>query len=381
MARLDFPPMRFHYHDVRDMPGAIVLACDLRRVVHACRAVLWTATVVLGLLIVLNWRATGEVVLEPDGLQAAKQATLEGPVSLGKLLFWACTLTGWWLGFAYLNAPVLRSAALEIARDERGKLPPEPLLYRMAAAAPLMAMAIPAALVLVVLVLAPLAHIPGAVGAVVLLFVLPLALICAVVAALGFLLFGAAAPMMGPTAVVEGRDYLEALSRPAGFVLQKPFRYAAYMAAKLGVVVTAAIAGALVLGLAWGIVAGCMWLVGAGDLAAQGLEATTNPGPLLLSNEIPPFVIASIFWASVGMLLCWLSAVSQCADLITYLLMRYRIEGTTFDQVMVAEDRLKLFPTAEQTAAEAEEARKRFDAQQAAKPAAEAPKAEPAKAE
>lgn len=365
--------MRFHYHDVRDMPQAIVLACDLRRIVHASMAVLWTFSLVLALTVLLNWRATGDWTITEDGLLAAADAVWGTPFGLGRTVFWACTLTGWWLGFGYLNAPVVRSAALELGRDERGKLKPEPLLYRMSAGAPVLAMAIPGLFAACVLIWAFLAHIPGLAGGAILAITLPIALICALVAALGVVLVCASAPMMPAAACVEGRDYLEALSRPAGFVLQKPFRYAGYLAAKAGVVLTAALLGSLVLGVAWAIIAGCMYLVGAGDVAGAAYTAATEPAPVMTSDHWPPFVLASVFWGSVLMLVCWLSVVSQCTDLITYLLMRYRIEGTTFEQVMVAEERLKLFPTAQDTAAEAEEARKRFDAQQAAK-------AEPAKA-
>jgi len=356
--------MRFYYHDVRDMPQAIVLGCDLRRLVHATVALLWTVGVIVALAIVLNWRATSSMYLSAEGLQAAWNAAFAGPPTFMQVLFWVCALTGWWLGFGYLNAPILRSAALEIGRDERGKLPPEPLLYRMATGAPILAMVIPGALTAVILVWSLLSHVPGVAGAIILLVTLPLVLVCAIAAAAGFALFGAATPMMPATAVVEGRDYLEAFSRPAGFVLQKPFRFVGYFLAKLAVVAVAAVLGAIVLGLAWAIVLGCMHIVGATQLAESSLMAARDPGVIASLDELPPVVVASVFWASVGMLVSWLSVVSQSADLLTYLLMRYRIEGTTFDQVMVAEERLKLFPTAVETAAEAEEARKRFDAKQ-----------------
>ncbi|MBX3473696.1 MAG: hypothetical protein KF754_04880 [Planctomycetes bacterium] len=367
--------MRFFYYDVRDMPQAIVLACNLRRVVHACYAMLWTFCVVLGLFSILNFRATGSLALSPSGMYAAIETLGRAPVTLGRLAFWGCILLGWWLGFGYLNAPVLRGAALEIARDERGKLAPEPFLFRMAAVSPVLAMGIPALLAGVILLWSLLAHIPGAAGGVTLVLTLPLALVCALVAALGGLLFLSAAPMMPAAAVVEGRDYLEAFSKPAGFVLQKPFRYAGYLLAKVLVVLLATVAGALVLGLAWGLVAGCMAVVGAWEVIEGAWVITSQPQAAIETAQLPHFAVASVFWASVATLLCWLSAVSQSADLLTYLLMRYRIEGATFDQVAVAEERLKQLATAIQTAEQAEEARKRFDDQQAAKPDAMAPQA------
>lgn len=370
--------MRFHYHDVRDMPHAIVLACNLRRMVQACLALLWTLAVVLSLILVLGWRATGEILPDGPGIQSAVETLCQWPDGPGRLAFWACVLTGWWLGFGYLNAPLVRSAALEIARDERGKLPAEPALYRMAAGAPVLAMILPAALALVVLVWSLITLIPDIAGALLTVFTFPLALACALVASLAILLIVASAPMMPATAVVEGRDYLEALSRPAGYVLQKPFRYAGYLLAKLAVVLVALVLGGLVLAGAWAVIAGCIYVTAGPETYARSLQVAMAPWESPPLEQLTPFALASLFWATVGLLVCWLSVVSQGCDLIIYLLMRYRIEGTTYDQVLVAEDRLKLYPTAQDTEAEAEAARKRFDALQGAQPPAEQASEKPA---
>ncbi len=365
--------MRFHYHDVRDMPHAIVLACNLRRMVQACLAVLWTLAVALCLILVLGWRATGEILPDGPGIQAAIETLAHWPDSPGRLAFWACIFTGWWLGFGYLNAPVVRSAALEIGRDERAKLPSEPSLYRMAVGAPVLAMILPGALALVVLAWSLITLIPDVTGAILTVVTFPLALACALVASLALLLIVASAPMMPATAVVEGRDYLEALSRPAGYVLQKPFRYAGYLLAKLGVVVVALVLGGLVLAGAWAVIAGCIYLTGGPEMCARSLQVALAPWETPPLEQLTPFALASLFWASVGLLVCWLSVVCQGCDLISYLLMRYRIEGTTYDQIMVAEERLKLYPTAQDTEAEAEAARKRFDEQQGTEKSAEKP--------
>jgi hypothetical protein len=188
--------------------------------------------------------------------------------------------------------------------------------------------------------------------------------------------------MMPPTAVVEGRDYLEAISRPAGFVLQKPFRYVGYFMAKIGVVVFAAIIGGAILALAWGIIAACMTLVHPDNEVirkAWELATLTATPPALEDGPaappgLPELAMASVGWASTAVFFAWLCVVSQSADLITYLLMRYRIEGATFDQVTVAEERLQLLPNATQTAKQAEEARKRFDQAKANEAAQPAPK-------
>lgn len=361
--------MRFHYHDVRDMPLAILLACDIRRVVQASLGVAWTAVVAAGLIALMSWRISGNAEFTREGTRLALAALTQPPTDWAIALLWLTAPLCWWLGYGYITAPNLRSAALEIARDERGKLPPEPYLYRMAAGAPPFAFLIPACFALVPLALSPLPHIDGVAGGIALVLTLPISLVFALLASAGLLLAAVATPMMPPTAVVEGRDYLEAVSRPAGFVLQKPFRYIGYMAAKLGVVVFAAVTGGAVFALAWAIVAGCATILGAGDVFAQAWKLAQ--GHVISDPEAQAggLAIASVGWASVGVFAAWLCVVSQSADLITYLLMRHRIEGATFDQVFVAEDRLQMLPNANQTAEQAEEARKRYDAQQAAETA------------
>jgi hypothetical protein len=62
--------------------------------------------------------------------------------------------------------------------------------------------------------------------------------------------------------------------------------------------------------------------------------------------------------------LSWLMVVALAADQLVYLLMRYRVDGVPFSAITVAEEKLAL-PNAVETAEQAEEARKRYDAQQA----------------
>lgn len=363
IARVDFAQMRFHYHDFRDMPQAIVLACDLRRVVQASIGLLWTIAIAAGL-------AFGLSLESGDRPQLVILALLKLPATLPATLLWAGALALWWLGFGFINASVLRSCALEIARDIRGRQPSEPAIARMAALAPLLGIGIALAFSLGTLIFSLLAHIPGVVGAIVVAITLPLGLACALLAALGLILVAASAPMMPATAAVEGRDVLEAVSRPAGFVLQKPFRYMGYLLAKFAVLLFATILGAGALALAWAIIAGCMSLVGAGEIATMACRvAILTDLPAEPMEHLPAFAVASVFWASVATLAAWLCVVAQAADLITYLLMRYRIEGATYEQIMIPQERLAMLPTAIETAQQAEEARQRFDQQEAAKSA------------
>jgi hypothetical protein len=120
---------------------------------------------------------------------------------------------------------------------------------------------------LLVLLWSLLTYIPGLAGGAISAVTLPFVLLVVVPAAAFTLVGVLAAPMMGPTAVVEGRDYLEAISRPMSYVMQRPARYAAYWLAKLGVLAASALAGVAVLAIAWGMVALALWLVGQGTRA------------------------------------------------------------------------------------------------------------------
>lgn len=360
--------MRVHRHDFRDLALAFGLSFDLRRVTHAGVALSWTLIVIMGVVSLLSWRAGG--MLSPEGMLAAWEAAAGGWTPL-KVLIWACVVAGWWAGFAYLCAPVLRSAAVDVARDERDRECNIPLLNRQAAFSPLL-VAVPPALAFGCLILwSLLTLIPGVFGGVLAAILLPLALL-ATAAGAAFLVVGVmAAPMMGPTAVVEGRDYLEAVSRPMSYVMQRPGRYLAYWAAKLGVVGASGLVGVTVLAIAWGMVALALWAIGQGELAGRAIAEVTAESATSMEPQPAAFGIAVVFWSSMFVLLAWLMVVALSCDMLIYLLMRYRVDGVTFDKIIVADEKLKVLKTAAETAIEAEEARKRFDASNPA-PAAQA---------
>jgi hypothetical protein len=351
--------MRVHRHDFRDLALAFGLSFDLRRVSQAAVALSWTLIVLMGVVSLLSWRAGG--MLRPDGMLLAWESATTGWTPL-KGLIWSCVIAGWWAGFAYLAAPAMRSAALDIARDERDRECNIPSLNRQAAFSPLL-VGVPAALALACVVLwALLTLIPGVTGGVLAAVTLPIALLAAAAGAV-FLVVGVlAAPMMGPAAVVEGRDYLEALSRPMSYVMQRPGRYFAYWAAKLGVVGASAVAGAAVLAVVWGMVGLALWIIGQGDLAARVMTEISAEGTASFEQQPAAFGIAVVFWSSLFVLAAWLMVVALNCDMLIYLLMRYRVDGVTFDKITVAEEKLKVLKNATETAIEAEEARKRFDA-------------------
>jgi hypothetical protein len=351
--------MRIYRHDFRDMTLAFGLSFDVRRITQAGVALSWTLIIILGVVGVLSWRAGG--MFSPDGILGAWEAQAQTPWTPLKMLLWSSVVCAWWAGFGYLCAPVQRSAALDIARDERERDANIPFLNRQAAFSPLLMFVLPALSGLAVLLWSLLTYIPGMAGGVISAVTLPIALLAGVAGA-AFLLVGSlAAPMMGPTAVIEGRDYLEAISRPMSYVMQRPGRYFAYWAAKLGVLAASTLAGGAVLAIAWGFVALALWLIGQGELVSSALTEVTASGTASFEASPTAFGIAVVFWSSTFVLASWLMVVALAADTLIYMLMRYRVDGVTFDKIVVVEEKPAALKTATETAGEAEEARKRFD--------------------
>lgn len=356
--------MRLIRHDFRDMTLAFGLAFDLKRISRAGFALAWTAGVFFGALAILATQMQpGDT--DAGGVLGAWQILFDSPWTLTRASLWALILLVWWLGFGYLNAPVFRSAALDIARDERERSSHIPPLCRQATLGPLLAVLIPAVLFLCVAAWAVLSLIPGAAGAVIMGLTVPLPLIAGLIGGAVLLIAVIASPMMGPTAMVEGRDYFEVVTRPMSYVMQRPCLYTGYWLAKIGVVASSALFGGAVLTIAWAMIAGALWMVGQADLVGDATAVVVNAPNAAPVGASHAFVLGLMFWASVGLLGCWLSAVSLSCDAIIYLLMRYRIDGITFDKITLAEERLQQLPSAADTARQAEEARQRFDEKQA----------------
>lgn len=355
--------MRLIRHDVRDMKLAFGLAFDVTRISRAGFALAWTVGVFLGALTLLGWQMRTDQS-HTGGLYEAWVLLFESPVSVTKVLVWLAILLAWWLGYAYLNAPVYRSAALDLARDECERNPHIPPLCRQATFAPLLGLLLPGMLFLCVLLWSLLSLIPGMFGAILTSVTVPLPLIAGLIGGAILLVVVLATPLMGPTAVVEGRDYFEVLSRPMSYVMQRPGAYFGYTLVKLGMLLVSAFAGALVLGIAWGMIAGALWLIGQGELVAGTWTAITSTEGV--AGAPHALGLGLMFWASLAIFACWLSVVGSNCDVITYMLLRYKIDGVTFDKIAVVEERLRRLPNAEETAAQAEEARKRFDKSKAA---------------
>lgn len=344
------------------MALAFGLAFDSRRVSQSGVALSWTLVAMIGVSAILSWR-TSAGTLTPEGIYVAFESIARSDWTPLQLLLFGVSFSAWWAGFAYLCAPIQRSAALDIARDERERNPSIPPLNRQAAFGPLMVGIAPIVALLFLMLWGLLTYIPGLVGAVVATLTLPLVLLLVIPAAAFCIVGLLAAPMMGPTAVVEGRDYLEVLSRPMSYVIQRPGRYACYIAAKVGVMAASLLAGLAALGVAWGLVGLALWVIGQGDLATESIRQIQADPEVLEPSQMATGV-AVVFWGSVFMLASWLAVIGLSCDTIIYMLMRYRVDGVTFDKIAVAEERLALAKTALDTAEAAEEARKRFDEQQ-----------------
>lgn len=353
--------MRLCHHDLRDMKLAISLAFDTRRIGYSGLALCWTIAIVVAAYGALGW-ISGAGAFTTDGHVSAIEKLQTFQPTLANVAAIGAALLAWWIVFAWLTGPVLRSAAMDIARDERERKAGVPGLNTQVALAPLLALIPAAGALLLALLWSLTAFIPGAVGAVIAVLLLMPVLAVAVFAGAATLVALAASPMMGPAAVIEGRDSSEAASRPISYILQQPGRYLLSVLAKLAVAAVATAGGAASLALGWLLIGAALWVVGlAPEFSAAWRLASGQPE----EGAIFPMLMAGLMWGSAGLLVAWLMAVCLCADVLTYLLMRYRVDGVTFDVITVAEERLTLLPSATETAAQAEEARVRFDEQQA----------------
>ncbi len=350
--------MRLHRHDLRDFKLAFGLAFDVTRVLYSGLALSWTVFVAFAALASMAWRSGMQPFSPNAWITISDQLTLQ-PWTPGRVLLAACVAVAWWIGFRWLTAPVLRSAAMDIARDERERTPFILSLCNHSAMSPILGLTLVAFVVGAVLLWSVLGHIPGVAGGVIAGVLLPIALIAALFGAAFLLVLAWSMPMVGPVAVIEGRDHFEAVTRPMSYVMQRPGAYlVAWLVRCLTVAVSAAV-GALVLAAAWGMVLGALWLVG---LIKAGWTAMNMAAAQAIGDDSPlSFAIALGVWASIGLYAAWLLSVILNANVILYLLMRYQVDGAPFDTITVAEETLEQVKTPVETAAEAEEARKRGD--------------------
>ncbi len=364
--------MRQHNHDLRDLGQAFSLGFDVRRVLLMATAASWTFAVFGLYFVLVSWRIAGhsiEQALTPEQLLRSWRVMTSTSVTPDRVLLWLGIAGLWWLGFSRMITPVARSIAMEVARDER--LDQKSLttashrLTGLVAGGPVSAFALFLLLFGLVLFWALLAKIPGAAGAVISALVLPLALVAAMVAACVLLVTLIALPLMPPAAVIECRDLMDVVSRAAAYVLQRPLRYFWGLVVKLFVTLGAALVGTTVLLGGWALVYLALLIVGEGELALSAYHLVRRSGDVAVEHSFGALCIGAIFSASVLLALGWLMTVSLAADVILYMVMRYEVDGVTFDEILIPQEHIRLHGlTAEDTKNQAQ------SAQEAAKAAA-----------
>ena len=104
-------------------------------------------------------------------------------------------------------------------------------------------------------------------------------------------------------------------------------------------------------------------MVGSGEYVESGLKHAFVIETARGSSAGFASVFSAIFWGSVMVLVCWWMVVGLAADSLMYYLLRYNIDGATFDEILIPKEYLERHRhlNAMDTAAQAEEARQRAD--------------------
>lgn len=340
--------MRVHHHDMRDMGLAFGLGFDLRRVMIMAVAASWTAAVFGLYFALISWRVGGhslEGAMEPGRILKSWAVLTDLRPTPERVLLWFSMLALWWIGFGKLVTPVQRSLALEIARDERldsrQMTAASGRLASLVVGSPLSGYAVAALLFAVVLGWGLLAKIPGLAGAIIAAIFLPVAFIAALVAGIVLVVVTLGLPLMPPAAVMECRDVMDVVSRATAYVLQRPLRYLLGLTLKLGVMLGAAFVAILALGLAWALILGALWLVGEGEIAQSTLSLVTRSGEPLGPATPAAALFAAVFYASALLALGWFMTVGAATDTLLYCIMRYEVDGVTFDEIMIPQEFVK----------------------------------------
>lgn len=339
------------------MTQVFSLGFDLRRVMLMSLAVCWTLGVAGLYFALVSWRAAGfalDRALAPESLSLAWRVMFAHGPTPDRVLLWVGMAGLWWLGFGRIVTPVFRSLALEVARDDRldqkGMAVASRRLSGLVVGAPLASLAVFALLYVCVLVWALLAKIPTVAGPLLSALVLPLALVAALVAAAVLLVTVISAPMMPAAAVLECRDLMDVVSRAASYFLQRPFKYMAGLFTKAAMVAASAVAGGAVFLLAWALLYWALVMVGEGDLALRAYHLVRRQGDLAISQHFGAVLLAGLFYASAIIWAGWLLVICAAADVILYMVMRYEVDGVTFDEIMIPQEHLEAHHlTAEET--------------------------------
>lgn len=320
-------------------------------------ALCWTIAVAMVSYGVYGY-GQGENPMNAEGALSVHTLLTQEGLSARNIVLLGLAISVWWLGFVWLTTPILRSSAVDIARDESETRVCPPRICNIAA------LSVPSALIVPALVFAPillvglLGHLDGTAGMVGNFFGGLVAVLLAVPCAAMLIIIAASAPLMAPASAVEAHDIFESASRSVAFVMQEPLRYAWNWLGKILVMLLSALLGATVLAVAWGLVALAFWIVGASDTIVAMWDYSVMFRDVAANLENPALALGAVFWGSVVALFAWLMVVGLNADLINYMLMRYHVDGATMDEITMPEDIMKLRrkDTASKVMAEADQA-------------------------
>lgn len=324
------------------------LGFDLRRVLLMSAAASWTVAVIGLYLALISWRVAGYplgAALAPKHLEHSWRLLFSPELTFDRALLWVGIAGLWWIGFARIITPVFRSLALEVSRDERPDQKAMAVashrLSGLVTGSPPSAFFIVALFFGCVLLWALLTKLPSPVGTGLAALILPLALISALIAAAMLLVTLASLPLMTPAAVIECRDLMDVVSRAAAYVLQRPFRYLAGLCSKLGVMLVAAVAGGAVFLLAWALIYLALVIVGEGELALSSYRLVRRSGDVRPDFITGAAFFAAAFYGSALIWLGWFLTVGAAADVILYMVMRYEVDGVTFDEIMIPQEHIE----------------------------------------
>ncbi|MCF6227702.1 MAG: hypothetical protein L3J82_03415 [Planctomycetes bacterium] len=354
--------MHSNHHNYRDMLRAIGLSFGSRRISAAGFGLLWTCAVLVSTLKLLTMF---------EGYENFSPVSIKGSVAAvqahGPNLWFALIcipISGLWaIGFQWFLARVFRSGALQLSGLEDENLIPRHLQLGAAFLLPVSFF-----LPVVLLLFGPLwsltFNIDGVFGTVVMAVTSPFALVPMAIGAVLFAMFTFACPLFMPAVMVDGEDLFDSVGRSISYVVREPCYYLWLIINKLMVTVLATVIAGIVLGIIWGAVAAAIWVIKDPETVESTYRVVTEGAGADIAPDWVPLLLGNLIWGTIGIGLCWVLVVSGNCDLMMYVILRQRIDNVPYEQVHSLAS-VETLVTAAGTAIMAEEAHKRWDAEQA----------------
>ncbi|MHC4840437.1 MAG: hypothetical protein ACYTDT_05670 [Planctomycetota bacterium] len=349
-------------HSSKDMLKAIKLSLGAQQVSAAGFALLWSVAVsTVALKILTMFEGFSE--FSP----ASILGTLNSVRSDGVPPWFVATCLPlgviWLVGFQWFFTGVFRSGALQLAGHSNDVSVPAHIKRDAA-------LVIPIAFVIPVLLLAfaPLwaltLDIEGWAGTVTMALTLPFALIPVAIGAFIGAIIKFSSPLFVPAVTVDGDDVFDSIGRSVSYAVRNPVYYVWLMIQKVVVTCLGIAIAAAILGVMWGAVVAGAWLIKGRETVDAAVAVVVDGSVSSLSPDWVPMVLGLFFWGTVAIAVSWIMVVSANGDLMTYVILRQRTDGIPYGQVHTWSSVEKLL-TATKTAEMAEEARKRWDDEQA----------------